>query len=102
MSLLFALFVISVVLLFAIGIYSLIVTTNLIRILVSIEILTKGVTLLMIGAGYLTGKMVEAEAYVITIIVIEVVLLAIATGIVLGVYRENGEIYVRGIKNLKG
>jgi len=79
MSLLLALFLISIVLLFAIGIYSLLVTTNLIRILVSIEILTKGVTLLMIAAGYATGKMVEAEAYVITIIVIEVVLLAIAT-----------------------
>ena len=48
MSLLFAMFLTGVVLLFAIGIYSLLVTTNLIRILVSIEILTKGVTLLMI------------------------------------------------------
>ena len=102
MSLIFALFLIAVALLFAIGVYSLLVTTNLIRILVSIEILTKGVTLLMIGAGYATGKMAQAEAYVITIIVIEVVLLAIATGIVLGVYRENGEIYTRGIKKLKG
>ena len=102
MSLILALFIIGVALLFAVGIYSLLVTTNLIRILVSIEILTKGVTLLMVGAGYATGKMVEAEAYVITIIVIEVVLLAIATGIVLGVYRDNGEIYTRSIKNLRG
>ena len=102
MSLLFALFLVSVALLFAIGVYSLLVTTNLIRILVSIEILTKGVTLLMIGAGYVTGRVVEAEAYVITIIVVEVVLLAIATGIVLGVYRNNGEIYVHGIRNMKG
>ena len=102
MSLLFALFLIAVVLLFAIGVYSLLVTTNLIRILVSMEILTKGVTLLMIGVGYATGRMAEAEAYVITIIVIEVVLLAIATGIVLGVYRNNGEIFTRNIKNLRG
>ena len=78
------------------------VTTNLIRIMVSIEILVKGVTLLMIGAGYATGRMAEAEAYVISIIVVEVVLLAIATGIVLGVYRNNGEIYTGSIKDLKG
>ena len=64
--------------------------------------LSKDCRLLMVGAGYATGKMVEAEAYVITIIVIEVVLLAIATGIVLGVYRDNGEIYTRSIKNLRG
>jgi len=102
MSLLLAMFIIGVVLLFGVGVYSLLVTKNLIRILVSMEILTKGVTLLMIGAGYATGKMAEAEAYVITIIVIEVVLLAVATGIVLGVYRNNGEIYTRNITNLRG
>jgi NADH-quinone oxidoreductase subunit K len=102
MSLLLAMFIIGVVLLFGVGVFSLLVTKNLIRILVSMEILTKGVTLLMIGAGYATGKMAEAEAYVITIIVIEVVLLAVATGIVLGVYRNNGEIYTRNITNLRG
>jgi NADH-quinone oxidoreductase subunit K len=102
MSLLLAMLLIGVVLLFGVGLYSLLATKNLIRILVSMEILTKGVTLLMIGAGYATGKMAEAEAYVITIIVIEVVLLAVATGIVLGVYRNNGEIYTRNITNLRG
>ena len=102
MSLLLAMFLIGVVLLFGVGLYSLLATKNLMRILVSVEILTKGVTLLMIGAGYATGKMAEAEAYVITIIVIEVVLLAVATGIVLGVYRNNGEIYTRNITNLRG
>jgi NADH:ubiquinone oxidoreductase subunit K len=101
MSLLFALFLISVLLLFAIGVYSLLVTTNLIRILVSIEVLTKGVTLLMIAVGYATGQMAQAEAYVITIIVIEVVLLAIATGIVLGLYRDSGDIFTHGIETPK-
>ena len=102
MSSLFAAFMIAVVLLFGIGAYSLIVTRNLIRILISIEILTKGVTLLLIGAGYVSGHIAEASAYVVTMIIIEVVLLAIATGIVLGVYRKNETLDTRKLNNLKG
>jgi NADH:ubiquinone oxidoreductase subunit K len=95
MSLLFVIFIISVVLIFAIGIYSLLVTHNLMRILISIEILTKGVTLLLIVAGYISKNMAMAEAYVITVIIIEVVLMAVATGLVLGLFRANGTLDTR-------
>ncbi|MEI6578667.1 MAG: NADH-quinone oxidoreductase subunit K [Eubacteriales bacterium] len=95
MSLLFAMFIFSVVLIFAIGIYSLLVTHNLMRILISIEILTKAVTLLLIVAGYVSKNMAMAEAYVITVIIIEVVLMAVATGLVLGLFRANGTLDTR-------
>lgn len=92
MSLLFAIFIIAVVLIFSVGIFSLLVSHNLMRILISIEILTKGVTLLLIIVGYVTGKMAMAESYIITVIIIEVVLMAVATGLILGIYRANGTI----------
>ena len=102
MNLFFAILIIAVVLVLGIGIYSLIATRNLLRILLSIEILMKGATLLLIGAGYLTGDMATAQAYVITAIIIEVVLLVVATGIVLGAYRANGTLNTRELNNLKG
>ncbi|MDR3552340.1 MAG: NADH-quinone oxidoreductase subunit K [Clostridia bacterium] len=102
MSLLLAIFIIATALLFVTGLYSLLVTRNLIRIVMSLEILTKGVTLIMLGAGYINGNMAAAQAYVITIIILEVVLLAVATGIVLGVYRRNGSLNARKLNNLKG
>ncbi|HWR19736.1 MAG TPA: NADH-quinone oxidoreductase subunit K [Clostridia bacterium] len=102
MNLFFAILIIAVVLVLGIGIYSLIVTRNLLRILLSVEILMKGATLLLIGAGYLTGDMATAQAYVITAIIIEVVLLVVATGIVLGAYRANGTLNTRELNNLKG
>ena len=102
MTLLFALFIISAVLLLVIGLYSLIMTRNLIRVLLSVEILTKAVTLLMIGAGSLTNNMGAAETYVITIIVIEVMVLVIATGIVFNIYKSNRSLDTENIKNLKG
>jgi NADH-quinone oxidoreductase subunit K len=101
-SVLFSLFIIAAILLLAIGIYSLVVTRNLMRILLSLEILTKAVTLLMIGVGYMTGKLAEAQTYVITIIIIEVMLLVISTGILFGVYKANGSLDTKSLNNLKG
>ena len=100
--LLFALFIIAVILLIATGIYSLVVTRNLMRILLSVEILVKAITLMMIAAGYITGSMGAAQAYIITIIVIEVMLLVVAIGIVFSVYKKNGSLDSDKINKLKG
>ena len=102
MSLLFTLFLIGASLLIAIGVYGIVVTRNLMRIILSVEILTKAVTLVMIGAGYETGQMGVAQSFVITIIVVEVMLLVIATGILFGVYRNNGSLMTDQLNNLKG
>ena len=102
MNELFLVFLIAVALLLVTGIYCLIVSRNLMRILLSIEILAKGITLLMIVVGYVTGNMAQAQAYVLTIIVIEVVLVVVATGIVLGIYRETDVLDTRKLNNLKG
>ncbi|HWS30569.1 MAG TPA: NADH-quinone oxidoreductase subunit K [Clostridia bacterium] len=102
MNIFFAILIVAVVLVLGVGIYSLVVTRNLLRILLSVEILMKGATLLLIGAGYLTGDMATAQAFVITVIIIEVVLLVVATGIVLGAYRANGTLNTRELNNLKG
>jgi len=99
---LFLLFIIATILLLAIGFYSIIVTKNLLRILLSVEILTKAATLLMIGAGYLTGDMGAAQGYVITIIVLEVMILVVATGIVYSAYKKNKTLDTDKLNNLKG
>lgn len=102
MDLMFYVFLVSVALLLATGIYCLIASHNFMRMLLSIEILAKAITLLMIAVGYVSGRMAQAQAYVLTIIVIEVVLLVVATGIVLGIYGETGVLDTRKLRNLKG
>lgn len=102
MNVFFGILILAVALVLIVGTYTLLVTRNLMRILLSIEILMKGATLLLIGAGYITGDMATAQAFVITVIVIEAVLLVVATGIVLGVYRANGTLNTRSINHLKG
>ena len=99
---LFWLFSIGAILLLITGFYCLIVTYNLVRALIGLEILTKSVTLFIILAGYITGRVGLAQALAITLIVIEVVVIAVAVGIVLCVYRHNKSIDGRLLRNIKG
>ena len=102
MSQLFWICSIGCILLFIIGIYYLLATSNLIRAIIALEILTKAVTLFLILAGYVTGKTSLAQAMAITLIVIEVVVIAVAVGISLSVFRQGKEIDVKLLRNIKG
>ncbi len=102
MNLIFAMFIIAVVLITVTGIYGLVATRNLLRILIALEVLTKAATLLLIAAGYIAGKMPLAQAFAITLIIIEVVVVVVAAGIVLGAHRHNNTLDTRKLSNLKG
>jgi len=91
-----------IILLFITGLYCIVVTKNLMRALIGLEILTKAVTLLLIAAGYATGHVAQAQAFVITLIVIEVVVIAVAAGVVLSVFNRTGSIDAKNLRNLKG
>ena len=99
---LFWIFVPFYILLLVIGFYCILVTYNLIRVIIGIEILIKAVTLLIISAGYLSGQMALAQGIVITLIVIEVVIITVAMGIILGFQKEYDSINVNVTKELKG
>lgn len=83
---------IIVVLMFIIGAYCIMATRNLIRILIGIEILIKAVTLLLILVGYVTNNMALTQTLVITLIVIEVVMMVVAGGVVVSIFRHSGSI----------
>ena len=91
-----------IVLTFVCGLYCIVVTRNLIRAIIGLELLIKAVTLLVIVVGYVTGKTALTQAMVITIIVIEVVIAVVAGGIALRVFRHNDSLDVRKLNKLKG
>ncbi len=99
---LFWYFGIFIILISICGAYCILATFNLIRALIGFEILVKAATLLIILAGYLTGNQALAQALVITLIVIEVVMMVVSGGIVLWLYRYNQTIDTRKLSNLKG
>ncbi len=99
---LFLSFSVFVIMLFVIGIYCIMASYNLIRVLVGVEILIKAVTLLVIICGYVSGYLALMQSLVVTMIVIEAVLMTVSVGIVLGIHRKNDSLDARSIRNLKG
>jgi NADH:ubiquinone oxidoreductase subunit K len=87
---------------FVTGLYTLIGSRNLIRILIGMELLTKSVTLLLVLAGAATKHTAQMQSLIITLIVVEVVAITVAAGIVIGAFRKTGTIDARALSKLKG
>lgn len=99
---LFRHFLIFIILLFISGIYCILISFNLIRALIGLEVLIKAATLLIILAGYICGRSALAQAIVITLIVIEIVVMVVAGGVAFWAFRYNKTIDPRRLSNLRG
>ena len=69
--------------LFAIGLYCIVAKANLIRMVLGLEFLGKGVSVTFILGGYLAGDVATSQAVVFTLIAIEAVTAAVALGLVI-------------------
>lgn len=98
----FSLFGIGVALTLLVGVYGIVVTRNLVRTLIAMEVLTKAATVLIIVCGYVGERMALAQALAVTLIIIEVAVIVAAVGIVLSIHRKTGTIDRSSIRNLKG
>jgi NADH-quinone oxidoreductase subunit K len=68
--------------LFSIGLASLIARCNVIKMVMGLEFLGKGVSLLFVLGGYLAGDVGVSQAVVITLIAIEAVVAGVALALV--------------------
>jgi multicomponent Na+:H+ antiporter subunit C len=91
----------SVALVFA-GLYALLAKRNLIRLFIAIEVISKGVSLLLLSTGFARGNVLIAQALVVTFIVVEVSLVATALAIIINVYRHTKSLDIRKLARLKG
>ena len=101
-SQLIRLYIVFLPLIFIAGFFCIINTRNLIRTLLGLEILTKAVTLMLAFAGYLTGRTALSQALIITLIVVEVVVIAVAAGIVLNIFKHYKSLDARNLRSLRG
>lgn len=94
-------FIISVLLILT-GLYCITVTRNLVRVLIAMELMTKGVTLILTASGFLSGNTGLSQALIVTLIVVEVVVISVAAGVVIGHFRTSGSLDTRTINSLNG
>ncbi len=84
------------------GIYALLAKRNLIRLFIGIEVIGKGVSLLLLATGFAKDNVLLAQTLVVTYIVVEVSLVATALAIIINVYRHTKSLDIRKLAKLKG
>jgi NADH:ubiquinone oxidoreductase subunit K len=89
-------------LLFMTGVYLLLGVRNLLRIVLSVEVLAKGITLMLLAAGVYRGAMGLTQSLIVTFIIVETILAAVMLALVVICQRTNASLDIRLLSRLKG
>ncbi len=84
------------------GVYMLVLYRNLIRLIIGVEVVSKGVTLIFLAAGLFRQDVAFIQSLVVTFIIVETVLAAVMLALVVGVHRIYGSLDIRHLSKLKG
>lgn len=89
-------------LIFFIGAYCMVVSRNLIKQLIGLEIISKGALIALISGGAMSGNTNLAQSLIITVILVEAVIVATGLALIVKNYRLNQSIDVKKLNNLRG
>ena len=84
------------------GLYALLVSRHLIKVLLGLQIMSKGVVLALIVAGQIAGRANLAQALVITVIVADTVVTTAGLAFAVQVSRRFGTLDLAQLATLKG
>jgi multicomponent Na+:H+ antiporter subunit C len=98
---LWQLYMVAIVVLIGIGVYCLLAKRNIIQLLIGVEVIAKGVTLSFILGGFFQGNEQVAQAIVITIILIEVITMAVAMSLAVMAHRHTGSLDIKDLRRLR-
>ncbi len=87
--------------LLAIGLYAVLISRNLIKIVVALQILVKSAMLAMIAAGQLAGQAEVGESLALTVIVADTIVAVVGLALAVQVRRHFGTLDVRALSTLK-
>jgi NADH-quinone oxidoreductase subunit K len=89
-------------LLFFTGVYCMAGARNMLRTLLGIEISSKGCMFALLSAGYSIGNIDFAQAVIMIMIGLEVVIVATGLGLIIRSYEQKGNLDILDLKNLRG
>ncbi len=92
---------IAVIGLFGIGLYCLLVTRNLIRLVVGLQILVKGSMLVLLFVGQIQGVPSVGQSMALTVIVADTIVAVVGLALAVQVKRSVGSLDIADISKLK-
>ena len=90
------------ILLVMVGVYMLILYRNLLRLIVGVEVVSKGVTLVFLAAGVYRQDIGFIQALLVNFIIVETVLAAIMLALVVGAHKIYRSLDIRNLSKLRG
>lgn len=83
------------------GLYCLLITRNLIKVIVALQLLVKGAVLAFILAGHITGKMNTAQTLALTVIVADTIVAVIGLALAVQIRLKTGSLDIKSLTSLK-
>ncbi len=88
--------------LFGLGIYGLLISRNMIKIVVVLQILVKSAMLALVLAGKVSGNLELGQSLAVTVIVADTIVAVVGLAMAVQVHRRLGTLDVSKISSLKG
>ena len=87
--------------LIGVGVYGLLISRNLIKVIVALQILVKGAMLALVAAGYVSGRINLGQSLAVTVIVADTVVAVIGLALAIQIKRRVGPLDVKDLATLK-
>ena len=87
--------------LIGVGVYGLLISRNLIKVIVALQILVKGAMLALVAAGLISGRVNLGQSLAVTVIVAETVVAVIGLALAIQIKRRVGSLDVNDLATLK-
>lgn len=98
----FAVALIGVVGLLGVGFYGLLVSRNLIKIVLCLQILAKAAILALVAAGQVTGQVDLGQSLALTVIVADTIVAVMGIALGVQIRRRTGTLDVSKLSSLRG
>jgi NADH-quinone oxidoreductase subunit K len=85
-----------------IGVYLLLGVRNLLRVVLAVEVLSKGVTLILLASGVYRQALPTIQSLIVTFIIVETIVTAIMLALIVICQRTNATLDIRSLSRLKG
>ncbi len=87
--------------LIGVGVYGLLISRNLIKVIVALQILVKGAMLALVAAGLHSGHVNLGQSLAVTVIVADTVVAVIGLALAIQIKRRVGSLDVNDLATLK-
>jgi NADH-quinone oxidoreductase subunit K len=83
------------------GLYCLLITRNLIKVVVALQLIIKGVVLGFILAGNLTSQVSTGQTLALTVIVADTIVAVVGLALAVQIRLRTGSLDIKSLSNLK-